>query len=100
MSDLQLKTWESGKAGNLRTDSVWEDDRYNPTKYTHPHRFDNQNFPEQEYKDIFGGTLGQAEEKEKRYYQAGMFSRSKAEIEFQEKARSQSAGRATNGNSE
>ena len=58
VSDLKLKTWEHGKGGRLRSDSIWEDDRYNPTLYTHPHRYDNQNFPDQEYKDIFGGTIG------------------------------------------
>ena len=58
VSDLKLKTWDYGKSHNLRSDSVWQDDRYNPTLYAHPHRYDNVNFPEQEYKDIFGGTLG------------------------------------------
>ena len=95
VSDLELKTWEYGKAGNLRTDTVWEDDRYNPTKYPHPHRYDNQNFPEQEYKDIFGGTLGQAEEKEKQHYAPGLFSKSKAEIEYNEQARSRGALKKT-----
>ncbi len=61
VSDLTLKTWEYGKGGNLRSDSLWQDDRYNPTKFSHPHRNDNTNFPEQEYKDIFGGTKGTAE---------------------------------------
>jgi hypothetical protein len=64
VSDLQLKTWEYGKGGRLRSDSLWQDDRYNPTKFPHPHRYDNVNFPEQEYKDIFGGTMGTAEQKE------------------------------------
>jgi hypothetical protein len=62
VSDLTLKTWEYGKGGNLRSDSLWQDDRYNPTKFSHPHRNDNVNFPEQEYKDIFGGSMGTAEQ--------------------------------------
>lgn len=61
VSDLQLKTWDYGKTANLRSDSLWQDDRYNPTKYSHPHRYDNVNFPDQEYKDFFGGTVGTAE---------------------------------------
>lgn len=64
VSDLQLKTWDYGKGGNLRSDSLWEDDRYNPVKYPHNHRYDVVNFPDQEYKDIFGGTLGTQEQKE------------------------------------
>jgi len=38
VSDLKLKTWAYGKAGELRSDSVWEDDRYSPVAYPHPHR--------------------------------------------------------------
>ena len=74
VTDLELKTWEYGKGGNLRSDSLWQDDRYNPTKYSHPHRYDNTNFPEQEYKDIFGGTIGDGEKKEMEYYQIGLVS--------------------------
>jgi len=59
VSDLKMKTWEHGKT--LRTDSTWEDDRYNPTVYKHPHRNDGQNNPAQEYSDFFGGTHGTAE---------------------------------------
>jgi hypothetical protein len=61
VSDLQLKTWEHGTAANLRSDSMWQDDRYNPTKFSHAHRNDNVNFPQQEYSDFFGGTKGTAE---------------------------------------
>jgi hypothetical protein len=68
VSDLQLKTWEYGKGGKLRSDSMGQDDRYNPTKFSHPHRYDNVNFPEQEYKDIFGGTLGTADTQEQNYF--------------------------------
>jgi len=61
VTELQLKTWDFGKSCNMRSDSLYQDDRYNPTKYSHPHRFDNVNFPEQEYKDFFGGTMGEGE---------------------------------------
>ena len=61
--DLDVKDWSFGHPSNLRSDSTWQDDRYDVRKYPHPHRYDNVNFPEQEYKDVFGGTLGQAEQK-------------------------------------
>jgi len=32
------------------------------------------NFPNQEYKDIFGGTLGTAEKKELDYYKLGLLN--------------------------
>jgi len=60
VSDLKLKTWEYGMAHNLRSDSLYQDDRYLPQKFSHPHRRDNVNFPEQEYSDFFGGTMGTA----------------------------------------
>lgn len=60
VSDLDIKDWSFGHPNNLRSDSTWQDDRYDPKKYPHAHRFDNVNFPEQEYKDIFGGTIGNA----------------------------------------
>ena len=60
VSDLTLKTWEAGTAKKLRSDTLYQDDRYNPTKFSHPHRNDNVNFPEQEYTDFFGGTRGTA----------------------------------------
>lgn len=63
VSDLKLKSWDYGK--HLRSDSYYNDDRYNPTKYSHPHRYDNVNFPEQEYNDFFGGTVGDAEAEER-----------------------------------
>jgi len=66
VSDLQLKTWDYG--AKLRTDSWYADDRWNPTKYSHPHRYDNVNFPEQEYRDFFGGTVGEAEQAEQERY--------------------------------
>jgi hypothetical protein len=64
VSDLKLKTWDWGKTANLRSDGLWQDDRWDPTAYSHPHRYDNVNFPEQEYKDFFGGTIGTAEAEE------------------------------------
>lgn len=92
VSDLKLKTWEYGKGGRLRSDSLWQDDRYNPTKYSHPHRYDNVNFPEQEYKDIFGGTLGTKEKNEMEYHRIGLLSgKSQAMQDHATKARSKSA---------
>ena len=78
---MQLKTWEYGKGGHLKSDSYWQDDRYNPTKYSHPHRYDNVNFPDQEYKDIFGGTLGNQEEREKQFYKLDLQGISRASVE-------------------
>jgi len=68
VQDLDIKSWAYGHPKNLRSGTTWEDDRYNPQKYPHPHRYDNVNFPEQEYKDVFGGTLGTAESLEKDKY--------------------------------
>lgn len=96
VSELKLKTWEYGKGGKLRSDSVWQDDRYNPTKYSHPHRYDNINFPEQEYKDIFGGTLGTAEKKEQEYYQASVLTGKSKAIEDYEAAHRQSDAHGSN----
>lgn len=87
VSDLTLKTWEYGKGGNLRSDSLWQDDRYNPTKFSHPHRNDNTNFPEQEYKDIFGGTMGTAEQKEKEYFTLDFNGHSKASQDWAKQQR-------------
>ena len=55
ISDLKLKTWDYG--ATLRSDSLYEDDRYVPTKFSHPNRNDLVKLPEQEYKDIFEGTV-------------------------------------------
>lgn len=88
---MKLKTWDYGKGGNLRSDSLWQDDRYNPTIYSHPHRYDNVNFPDQEYKDIFGGTMGTQDAKEQKYYQIGVLSgKSKAEEDYIKEKRAQS----------
>lgn len=43
VSDLVIKDWSYGHPKNLRSDSVWQDDRYNPSIYPHPHRYDNEN---------------------------------------------------------
>lgn len=92
VSDLKLKTWEYGKAGNLRSDSLWQDDKYHPIKQSHPFRYDNVNFPEQEYKDIFGGTLGTQEQKEQEYYQISAFSdNSKAMTDYKKEKREKNA---------
>lgn len=74
VADLEIKDWSYGNPKNLRADSTWQDDRYNPTKFSHPHRNDNTNFPEQEYKDVFGGTLGTAAAKEHDKHNIGLFS--------------------------
>ena len=66
VSDLKIKDWSYGYT--LRSDSLYQDDRFDPTKFSHPHRNDNVNFPEQEYKDIFGGTIGAAKAKEYEKY--------------------------------
>lgn len=76
VSELKLKTWDYGC--NLRTESVWQDDRYNPTKYSHPHRYDNVNFPDQEYSDFFGGTKGTAEAADYENHRMDMNGRSQA----------------------
>jgi hypothetical protein len=88
VTDLQLKTWAHGKGGNLRSDSLWEDDRYDPSKVSHPHRYDNFNFPEQEYKDVFGGTIGDAARKEQAQHKIGLLSgQSKAMVEAKKEAK-------------
>ena len=61
VSDLKLKSWSYGRPENMRSESTWQEDRYDPSKYPHPHRYDSINFPDQEYSDFFGGTLGQKE---------------------------------------
>ena len=89
VTDLKLKTWAHGK--ELRSDSVWQDDRYNPVTYKHPHRYDNQNFPEQEYKDIFGGTMGTAEQKEREYFALDLSGQSKATQDWAKEQREKAA---------
>ena len=91
VSDLKLKTWEYGKGGQLRSDTLWQDDRYNPVKYSHPHRYDNVNFPDQEYKDIFGGTMGTAEQKEREYFALDFGGNSKATQDYAKQQREKAA---------
>lgn len=74
VSDLQLKSWRDGTRERMRTDSYWSDDRYDPTTYRHPHRRDSVNFPDMEYKDIFGGTWGQGALKEKEEHALSFWS--------------------------
>mmetsp|Transcript_24549 Transcript_24549/g.17266 ORF Transcript_24549/g.17266 Transcript_24549/m.17266 type:complete len:302 (-) Transcript_24549:104-1009(-) len=74
VSELKLRTWDEGSLDSLRSDSLYQDDRYDPTKFSHPHRYDNVNFPEQEYKDFFGGTVGTAESEEYERHRIDLFS--------------------------
>lgn len=74
VSDIDL----ANRPTNLHPGSMWADDRYNPTKHSHPHRYDNINFPEQEYKDFFGGTLGDAEKAERERHRLDLSGRSQA----------------------
>ena len=74
VSDLDIKDWSYGHASKLRSDSTWQDDRYDPIKFSHPHRYDNVNFKEQEYKDVFGGTAGDAERLKTDKHYIGLFS--------------------------
>lgn len=91
VSDLTIRDWTYGSPQNMRTDSTWNDDRYDPTKFPHPHRYDNVNFKDQEYIDVFGGTRGKAatEELEKHKYNFWRTS-SEAEIEYQKQKRKDS----------
>lgn len=68
VSELKLKTWEDGMAHKLRSDSMYQDDRWVPTKYSHAHRRDNVNFKDQEFSDFFGGTIGTAAKEEQDHY--------------------------------
>lgn len=82
VSDLTLKTWKDGNRFNLRPDSYWNDDRYDPTVYRHPFKYDNINFPDIEYKDIFGGNWGATAMAEKEKHALSFWSgKSKAMTE-------------------
>ena len=87
VSDLKLKTWDYGKTANLRSDSLWQDDRYDPTKFSHPHRYDNVNFPEQEYMDFFGGTKGTALSEEYERNRLGLTDDSSSAIRAHQSSR-------------
>lgn len=75
VSDLKLKTWAHGRSDKLRGDTYWADDRYNPATYRHPHRHDTVNFPDLEYKDIFGGNWGKAAQEEKEKHALSFWSK-------------------------
>jgi len=52
--------------------------------YPHAHRYDNANFPEQEYKDVFGGTKGTADTESHDRHNIGIMSGdSTASVEHQ-----------------
>lgn len=72
---------------NLRSDSLYQDDRWEPTKFSHPHRYDNVNFPEQEYKDFFGGTKGTKENADRAKHTLSMSGSSQAIQEHQSQRR-------------
>ena len=85
VSDLDVKDWTAGKPANLRPDGTWVDDRYDPKKYSHPDRYDDVNFKEMEYKDVFGGTLGNKEREEVDKHTIGFFSgKSTAMFEYKQ----------------
>ncbi|CAI2376796.1 unnamed protein product [Moneuplotes crassus] len=92
VSDLQLKDWSYGTSEKLRADSYWFDDRYNPTVVRHPHRHDTVNFPDKEYKDIFGGNWGQGNLDEREKHALKFWSqKSKAMVEVDEKLEQKNA---------
>ena len=82
VSDLTVKDWTAGMPQNLRPDGTWVDDRYDPMKHDgHPHRHDSVNFPEMEYSDVFGGTLGTAAQAERDHHDLGFSGKSAAMFE-------------------
>jgi len=86
VSDLKLKDWSYGSAEKMRSDSYWFDDRYDPTVVRQPHRYDTVNFPDKEYKDVFGGNWGQGALEEKEKHALGFWSKkSKAMADVDEK---------------
>ena len=87
VSDLTIKDWSYGHPSNLHSGSTWEDDRYDPLKFPHPHRYDNVNFPEQEYTDVFGGTKGHAAAEELKKHKYDLAGASVAEAEYQKQKR-------------
>lgn len=87
VSDLKLKTWAHGTRANMRTDTMWDDDRYVPTKYPHNHKDDNVHNPAQLYTDLFGGNKGEAEIKENEKYALDFAHKESVMInQFKEKA--------------
>jgi tryptophan 2,3-dioxygenase len=82
VSDLTLKDWSYGSSKKMRPDSYWYDDRYDPVEHRHPHRHDTVNFPDAEYKDVFGGNWGQKQLDDKKKHALNFWSgKSKAMIE-------------------
>lgn len=80
VSDLKLKDWSYGQ--RMRPDSYWFDDRYDPVEHRHPHRYDTVNFPDSEYKDVFGGNWGQSSLDDKKKHAINFWSgKSKAMTE-------------------
>ena len=63
VSDLKLKDWSYGSSSKMR-----------PKKYRHPHRHDSVNFPDIEYKDIFGGNWGSKKLEEKKEHALSFWS--------------------------
>ena len=86
VSDLKLKDWSYGTQEKMRSDSYWFDDKYDPTVVRQPHRKDTVNFPDLEYKDVFGGNWGKGAFDEKQKHALGFWSqKSKAMHEVDEK---------------
>jgi hypothetical protein len=84
VTDLKLKDWSFGSSEKMRSDGYWADNRYDPTVVRHPHRRDTVNFPDLEYKDVFGGNWGYKEEEEKKQHALNFWtgkSRSMDEID-------------------
>ena len=91
VADLDIKDWSYGHPRNLRSESTWQDNRYDPMVYPHAHRYDNANFPDQEYKDVFGGTKGTAETESHEKHNIGIMSgESTAMVEHQREVRKDS----------
>ena len=40
----------------------------------HPHRHDSVNFPDMEYKNVFGGTMGEKAAEERDHHNLGLFN--------------------------
>jgi hypothetical protein len=81
----------------MRPDSYWNDDRYDPTVYRQAFKNDIVNFPDMEYKDIFGGNWGEAAQKDKQRHAVNFWSgKSKAMEEAHKKAPAQPVSNGNN----